>query len=120
YMIHLRKVGLDILNEADKIIFLSESYLNLMIENYIPNNKRNEILNKSEIIPNGIDEFWLNNKGIPKKASIDELKILYVGAINKNKNILTTIRAIEVLKNKGINATYTIVGNVEDESVYQQ
>ncbi|MED4351109.1 glycosyltransferase family 4 protein [Schinkia azotoformans] len=116
---HLRKIGIKILEEADKLIFLSESYKRIVIEKYIPPYLRMKISNKSVIIPNGIDDFWFENKGVPKSSN-DNVKLLYVGVINKNKNITTTIRAIEHLKKRNKNVTFTIVGRVDDNKIFQR
>lgn len=120
YMVHLRRLGIQILNEADKIVYLSEAYKSQTIEKYVPNRFKKEILRKSKVIPNGIDDFWFNNKGVAKERNHSEIKLLYVGAINKNKNILATIKAIEVLKKKGLNVTFTVVGEIEDDSIYYE
>lgn len=120
-MPHLRKLGVNILKEANKVIFLSESYKEIVFEKYVPNNLKREILNKVEVIPNGIDNFWFENKGIPKNLPEEKrLKFLYVGVINKNKNLITTIKAIEYLQKEGYSITFTIVGRIEDNSIYQQ
>jgi glycosyltransferase involved in cell wall biosynthesis len=121
YMLNLRKLGVKILKEADRIIFLSESYKNIVIGNYVPIELRKEILNKVEIIPNGIDEFWFRNKGVPKTLEANlEIRLLYVGIINKNKNIISTTKAIEFLLKKGYKVRLTLVGKIGDEEVYQK
>lgn len=121
YMIHLRKLGIKILKEAVKVIFLSESYRNTVIEKYVPANLKQEILGKTEIIPNGIDEFWLENKGNTRDfPERENLRLVYVGVINKNKNITTTMKAIEILQKKGFNVKFTVVGRIDDKSIYQQ
>ena len=121
YMIHLRRLGIQILKEASRIIFLSESYKYITLEKYVPEQLKEEILEKSEVIPNGIDEFWFRNiKTTNKKQPDDVVKLLYVGVINKNKNVLTTVKAIDKLKRKGINATLTVVGKIEDYNVYRK
>lgn len=120
-MFHLRKIGVDILMNADKIVFLSEAYKENVIEKYISENKKEKIRKKSIVIPNGIDGFWIKNIGESKilenKAII---KILYVGEINKNKNITNTIRAIELLKQQGFIIKFTIVGKITDEEIYNK
>lgn len=120
-MIHLRKMGLEILKNSEYIVFLSKSYRDEVIQKYVPENSRELIFNKSSIIPNGIDEFWLKNRGsirsLPNKT---DLNLIYVGVVNKNKNIITTVKAIEVLKLKGINAKLTVVGEIKDQAIYNQ
>lgn len=121
YLLYLRKLGVKILKNADKIIFLSEPYKKMVIENYVPMNLNEEILNKAEVIPNGIDDFWFKNKEISKNCPNNgDLNLLYVGVINKNKNLITTIRAIELLFKRGYNVTFTIVGRIEEDVLYQQ
>ncbi|WP_339316206.1 glycosyltransferase family 4 protein [Oceanobacillus sp. FSL W7-1304] len=120
-MPHLRNLGIKILKEADGIVLLSESYKNLLKEKYIPNNLKDEIDKKISIVPNGINNFWFQN--IETKESIpfkDDLKLLHVGVIDKNKNITTTIKAIEILHNKGYNVTFTLVGRIKNENVYRK
>lgn len=118
-MPHLRKTGIKILKEAKSIITLSESYKKQLIENYIPNNFKEEISSKTVIIPNGISDFWYQNIGTKKTLiNKDEIKLLQVGVIDKNKNITTTVEAIEILNNIGYNIRLTLVGKVKDEKIY--
>ena len=120
-MVWLRKLGIEILNEADKIIFLSVSYRDAVIEKYVPAQFKKAILEKSEVIPNGIEDFWLKNRNVPQKiADSKHLNLLYVGLINKRKNISTTIRAIRILQNQGYEIHFTIVGKVSDEAIFKQ
>lgn len=120
-MLHLRKMGLEILKNSEHIVFLSKTYRDEVIQKYIPENLKEIILEKSLIIPNGIDDFWLENRrNIRELPNETDLKMLYVGAVNKNKNIITTVKAIEVLKTKGINAKLTVVGKIEDQNIYSQ
>lgn len=78
-------------------------------------------MTKSEIIPNGIDPFWLENKGAVKKLNDKKiLKLIYVGVISKRKNLLTTVKAIEILKNKGYNVILTVVGRIKDKYIFDR
>lgn len=115
-MIHLRKLGVNILKDAKKIVFISETYKDYLLERFIPLKYKKEILKKSIVIPNGIDKFWLDNK-FDNRAKPDEknINLLYVGIVNKNKNIKATIEACKMLINEGFNVKYTIVGAIKDE-----
>lgn len=121
YMVHLRKLGISILNNAKKIIFLSPSLRDDIINKYIPENLKKEFFEKSSIIPNGLDPFWLNNKNRPKELPDNKnLSIIQVGIVNKSKNVLTTAKAIEKLNNKGYNIKFNVVGTIEDKKVYHE
>lgn len=120
-MVHLRRMGIEILKNANGIIFLSKSYRDEVTEKYIPKEMKESIINKTSIIPNGIDDFWMENKTIKiNEPDTNDLKLLYVGVVNKNKNILTIIKAIEHLKTQGIIARLTVVGRIDDYSIYDQ
>jgi glycosyltransferase involved in cell wall biosynthesis len=112
YMFHLRNYGLKILKEAQKIIFISPAYKQKLINNYIPDDLQSEIIDKSIVIPNGINEMWLNNKYKVHQAKLNskELKLLYVGQLIKRKNIEKTIQVAKILKKRGYNSNLTIVG----------
>ncbi|MCP3029527.1 glycosyltransferase [Halobacillus sp. A5] len=121
YMLNLRKLGIKILRESDKIIFLSDSYKEQVIEKYVPNKFKEDIVEKTEVIPNGIDDFWFENKAVPKKKLNQRVvRLLYIGVINKNKNLNTTLKAINILQRKGWHVKFTIVGKIVDESIYKQ
>jgi len=120
-MIHLRKLGVQILKEAEKVVFLSETYRDHVIGKYVPDKLREEINNKAIIIPNGIDDFWIKNlNNFKSHFQTPKVKLLYVGALNKNKNLSTTIKAIEQLQKSGFDVNYTIVGNNVEKKIYDQ
>lgn len=118
-MIHLRKRGVEIMRKAEKVFFLSESYRKIVLEKYVPEEYRDEVFSKTEIIPNGIDDFWHNNKYAEKLELGNVVKLIYAGRIDKNKNITTTQKAMKILREKGINTRLTVVGKVEDSAEYE-
>lgn len=115
HMIHLRSVGIDIMHDAKNIIFLTDAYREGIIETYAPKRMRKELYNKSLVIPNGIDEFFLLNKGQVKKIDPRNPKLIYIGEITANKNLELTIAAIDILREKQINAELIVVGPIVDE-----
>lgn len=121
-MPHLRSRGIEIMLKATAVFFLSDAYLNQVLEKYVEKKYHNKILQKTYIIPNGIDDFWLNNSIVGSK-SIDIkkcIKLIYAGRIDKNKNIPTTQKAMSILSGRGINTTLTVVGKVDDKKEYQK
>ena len=107
-MLHLRKLGRQILQDASKIVFLSIGARDNVLDNYVPSELRNSLLAKSIIIPNGIDDFWLQNKFLPKNIKKRKsIRLLHVGAISKRKNLLNTAKAVEILIEKGYDVQYT-------------
>ncbi len=115
----LRKTGVEILLHASGVVFLSSAYRKKIIENYIPEHLKNSILKKSVVIPNGMDDFWLDHKNTGERLiqKNNRVKILFAGQVSKRKNILTTIKACSFLINKGYQIEYTVVGRIVSKRV---
>lgn len=120
-MPHLRKLGIEILKEASKIVFLSETYRKTVIVKYIPSKIKESIYQKTSILPNGLDEFWFENIKVGSKiTNIKDVTLLYVGDINKNKNLLTTAKAVKKLNQEGLNVKFKIVGKIKNKKVFKK
>lgn len=120
YILILRRLGIRILTNAANIVFISECYKR-EIANYIPSTFRNQILNKSIVIPNGINEFWHRNEASCKAPpQNNRIRILCVGDINSNKNQILTAKACSVLIKRGYKVSYTVVGAVKSENVLKK
>jgi glycosyltransferase involved in cell wall biosynthesis len=120
YMFHLRNIGVSILKNAQNIIFLSPAYRDFIVYKYISKNNRQLILDKSIVIPNGIDEYFLNNKFtfIPTRNN-KLIKLIYIGEVIAKRNIETTIKACILLFDKGYTVDFTIVGEIIDLKYYK-
>ena len=113
-MIYLRKRGIKIMRNASAVFFLSEKYKEQVFNKYIPKKYKKEIEKKTYVIPNGIDNFWINNTYKKNRIDKKNIKIIFAGRIDKNKNIPTIQKAIKILNQKGYNATLTVIGKAED------
>ena len=114
-MIHLRKIGVEIMKNAKKVIFISSKYKETVIENYIPKELQEEIKQKSVVIPNGIDKFWFENINMKNKLfEKKDIKLIYVGRLDKNKNIETSLKVVKKLNSLGYNVSFDIIGDGPD------
>lgn len=113
----LRNLGIEILKNADKIIFLSYPYLQQVIQKYTKNSTRNSLLEKSIVIPNGINDEWHHAVVKSKKRHKNLIKLIYVGRVNLNKNLLTTIKSCELLIEQGYKVEYRVIGDSEDSDI---
>lgn len=111
------KMAINNVREANGVLFLSDSHRKEFMNRFIPTNLRTDIMQKSIVIGNPLEEFWETN-AIKKGLSIDKsglIKILTVARINKVKNISMAAKAVELLIDHGFRAQLTVVGAVEDE-----
>lgn len=110
-----------IVKNASGIQFLSEPYKNNFINNYIIEDYKDSVNKKSIVIRNGLESFWLENKNNGKQIDLNQpINILCVGKIDKNKNIETTINAIEILIDEGYKVNFTVVGQVVDKEIHDK
>lgn len=123
-MLHLRKRGIKIMEDSKKIFFLSKSYEDQVFNQYVPKKYKKIFLEKSEIIPNGIDDFWIKNKPdnkiLNKTIDKNNIKLIYVGEICPNKNIESIQMAIDLLRKRGLNSSLSVIGKVIDENYFKQ
>lgn len=121
YMVHLRKKGIEILKNAEKIIFISPAYKKLLIDNYIPENLKTEIKNKSLVIPNGINDYWLDNslKNIVNKNERSlgkKIKLIYAGQFIKRKQVDKAILAVKKLADEEYDIQLDIIGKGKEKN----
>ena len=119
YMIHLRKIGITIMKDALQVIFLSSPYREHVINKYVPENLRKDIRKKSVVIPNGIDDYFLQNKPTARIKPENGISLIYVGEISANKNLELTIHAASILYGQGINVNLITVGKIIEKK-YQK
>ena len=117
YKKYLKPLARKILNNTKYIFFLSDSY-KLLLTKLLYNKENYPFESKTVIVPNGIDNFWLENINDKKENLKKEVNVIYVGTICKRKNITTTLQALNLLRNKGYSINYTAVGPIQDKVVY--
>ncbi len=112
-MLHLRPLGINILRNASRIIFISKAH-HVRLERALSHQKGLlDTKGKTHIIPNGVDSFWLNNlysKG-EEESIHSPFRLLYIGNFSSTKNIPRLIRSIgELNKGNALQYHLTIVG----------
>ncbi len=101
YMIHLRKLGNKIINEAEKVIFLNHSYQNIFTQKYkmsFLNNRKDKYL----VIANAIEDVWFVRPPQNKRVE-NPVHLLYVGRIIKRKKLDIVIKALKELNKENNN-----------------
>jgi L-malate glycosyltransferase len=102
----------EILLEANRLIFISPAYKQKLL-GCIGSVLRKKIAGKCEVIPNGIDESWLQSTNNVNDSSNEVLKLLYVGDFSKNKNIFAILKVTELILKEN-EVELTIVGGGGD------
>lgn len=101
--------GVQILLHAQRIFFISEGLKRKFENHFIIRMILNRIKHKILLMPNGIDNYYLNHIYRLRRF---EHKVIYVGDFSNNKNVARLGRAVlNLRKEKGLeDTTLTIVG----------
>lgn len=119
-MPHLRPLARRILKHASKVIFLSSSYRDRALAPYLSGEDLKAVMEKSAVVPNGIDALWLKDQPAPRAAaSPDGVNLLFVGQLVARKNLPAAIRAAEALAKRGRKVKLTVAGQPVDEKVVE-
>ena len=112
YAPHLRKFGNRIMEDADRVVFLSPAHRNAVLSRYVPSIRRSHLFRKTVIVPNGIDSFWHNNRPAEVKKPVHgNVRLLYVGQFIRRKNVPAVLDVANVLASRGWNVTVDLVGH---------
>lgn len=111
---------LEIILNAEKVVFISDAYKERVWNMYSRKSVVQQIKGKSETITNGIDDYFLENiafKGVhtPKNGKI---RLLALGSIDKQKNQITTLKACDILIKWGYKVEYYYAGSINDTNVF--
>ena len=100
-LIHLKKFGNQIMNEAQRVVFINYSYKSLFERNYLLN-MFSRMPKKFSVIPNAIDDKWFE-QATEKKDLDRQIALLYVGRVIKRKKLDVVVKAMEELNDKNPN-----------------
>lgn len=110
YGIFHRKHGVEILENASKVVFIAPAYKEKLCRRYLKADVAQRLRAKSLVIPNGIDDFWLENRQTKSGLGASAIKFIYVGEFSKNKNLATVVKAVQYLRQQGRDARLLAVG----------
>lgn len=105
-----RRLAHMILNQADKVITLSPAYGNIQLKRFFSEKDFSFFQKKLEVIPNGINDFWIENK-TAKEKRCSMPTVIFIGRIDRNKNLETLIKACDVLNNNELRIKLIVIGD---------
>ena len=99
-----------VLNNSKCVIFISPKHKEIIEKKYKKNIK------KSLLIPNGVSDYWIKHAILLKPETDENITIngIYIGGINKNKNIKRLIQAF-FSANPGSKKQLTLIGSTREE-----
>lgn len=98
YAPHLWWVHRAVIRDADKVVFISPALQRRLTNHWTLAGMRELLRGKSLLIPNGVNEYWLNHIQSSPAAPDGSHNVLYVGLFDDNKNVLRLMQAVSQLK----------------------
>lgn len=123
YLFHERSFGRKILERAEKVILIAASYKQRVLDLKSLEKIKSILQKKLQIIPNGVDPFWLSNFLEKKSKNTNVIfNLLYIGKFNRGKNVLALQKAISEINKKEKRVHLHLIGgggNVHTEVLKQ-
>ena len=111
WMFHLWSMGREILREAERVVFISPTLREALFRSKPFKSMRDEIMPKTIIIPNGIDDIWLQHIRTERQTiDKDNPRIIYIGVLDHNKNVMSLMDAVDRLSGNYPGIKLSIVG----------
>lgn len=122
YKPYLRFFADNVMVHAKAIVCLSPVYRDRLLEKVRNPELRKSIAEKIVIIPNGIDDYWFENLGLPHDfdSRAKKIRVITAGEISRNKNQVSVANALSEFEKEGYGVEYLICGSVKDEDFFNQ
>lgn len=96
-MPHLWHLGTSVIKNANQLVCITPSIKSIILSRWQHKGIK-ELINKSDIINNGIDNIWLDNLSVEYRERNEPVNVLYIGRFDSNKNVMRLIKAISLLR----------------------
>ena len=117
----LRPIAFKILQNASQIIFISQNNFENTFNHYIPEKIKAELLAKTLVLANGIDQYWHDHAYENKAVALHQpLKIVTTAKIQKAKNLVTLASYVENYNETVTPAELHIIGPNWDQGILDQ
>jgi glycosyltransferase involved in cell wall biosynthesis len=113
YMPHLWWVHRAVIESADKVIFIAPALRQRLLKHPTLIGMQKMTEEKSMVISNGINEFWLNNLHTEKNPETYH-NLMYAGIFNRNKNLPRLIHTLQSLRTEFPDLHFDVAGDGGD------
>ncbi len=113
YMPHLWWVHRAVMKSAEKVIFIAPALRERILKHPTLLGMKDQVNLKSLVIPNGINEFWINNLHTQRDTNQPH-HLLYAGIFNRNKNLPRLIHVMQSLRGQFPDLHFDVAGDGGD------
>ena len=113
YLPHLWWVHRAVLEDAQKVVFITPNLQQRLLKHPTLFKMRETVAAKSIVVPNGINEFWINN--LLTESNADPHHVVYAGNFTRNKNLPRLIHALQSLRAEIPDLHFDVAGDGGDD-----
>ena len=113
YMPHLWWVHRGVMGSAEKVIFIAPALHERLLKHPSLLGMKAEVEQKSEVVPNGINDFWFNNLHTERDINHPH-NLMYAGIFNRNKNLPRLIHVLRSLRSQFPDLHFDVAGDGGD------
>lgn len=114
YMPHLWWVHRAVLEVAGKVVFIAPALQQRLLKHPTLAGLRDEVAQKAIVVPNGINEFWIQNLQTEGNTA-NPHHLLYAGIFNRNKNLPRLFKAVLDLRSQFPDIHLDVAGDGGDD-----
>lgn len=114
YMPHLWWVHRAVLQSAGKVVFIAPALQQRLLKHPTLIGMRDIVAQKAIVVPNGINEFWINNLQTQNNTA-NPHHLLYAGIFNRNKNLPRLFQAVLTLRTQFPDIHLDVAGDGGDD-----
>ena len=121
-ILFFKKVAEKIIRHSKRVIFISPAYKK-KVSDFFGDKADDLMSNKSIVVPNGINSFWLKNHIKPSNEirKGKKINIIQIGTIVKNKNVVNSLKAIDYLNSQHLlDCHITFIGKNHSNSILKR
>ena len=113
----------EIMENAKRILFFSKTYMDYVLNKCVDRRYREGFQKKCEVLVSGIDQYFIDNTisidshSLPQEKQIN---IVFIGWIDKNKNLPTLIKACQDLLRRNYLVNLKVLGKIIENKIYQK
>ncbi|MGX7143998.1 glycosyltransferase family 4 protein [Facklamia languida] len=117
----LRSVGLNIMRDAQAIVFISENSYKEVFDHYVPAKDQEALKAKTKVIANGIDDYWHLNAYDHKTSDLHQpLRIISTGKLLPGKRFIQLAEMVQNLSSQIGPIEFHVVGPDWEPKIAQE
>lgn len=99
-----------VLETSKKVIFISPKYKESFLGGIVAPDVAKRVDDRVMVVPNGIAPYFLEHRELAHRDMGLPIKLIFISSFKHGKGLIETIKATDILKERGYNVTLRAIG----------